>query len=1022
MSVAPFLGRETELEALEAAWRAVRAGEGPRAVVLLAERGLGKTRLVQAFYERVVAQAQPDGPGYWPAALAAVDRNLAVGPEPGTWRVDAPMPLLWWALRLVDPAGRNAPPAGVLGAHVERDLIPHLDALHREQRRRARRAEALGVGRGVVVDAIADAALGFVPFGGLLKTLGETGRELHRIAREERRDRGPTDAEAWLVGQREGLVAKVLTDLDALLSGPAGARVPAVVVLDDAQFSTADPGVGAFVEALLPAMQEGGWPLLLVVAHWEREWHAAADGTVAAALHRWGRAEVLRLGPLPDLTATVRAAFPGLPDDQARAVADRAGGNPRLLDELLRHLGGLLRRAWFEGRDPTQALTPAGLAGVEGYAGELHDLVAQRFAEAPDDVQVALALAAAQGAEFLPALAAATGAALEGLAEADLLRALEAARTPHAFVEGVHEAVAAFVQRVGYEVARSVLGAIVEPDRLEDAVRVGLRVAARADLAAHLEGAALERFLGQLAATFEGAADAADRSLAARALTMLIEIVVARDDLVALASLAPRLADAVAGLDEQHLLADLGDLRAAAWATGRVGDRARQSAMLARWFELVGAEFEAVRDDPEGDGRVDAWTGWMAADAATAIGDRYHDEGDGARAIEAYAYAHAALGAIEGGGVPDDHPEAIAVLDTGAYLSERLGAWTGARGRSDAAAAYLEHALAMRTRLATLDPAPARALARGRAWAARARLAWLRAEPGATDLAPWWALADDQRAALPELGVDAEDALATTLAHLALLALAGDDLDTARAARREVRDLRRARREAADAPSRRVDEALACLELAAVDRLDEDLGTASSNVEAALELLRPIADGAAGLGDDGARRAAFRATIDALQLANARRDGATGRRLAAEALARGRALGADALGDAGDPGDAVPLELRVRWLAAIAMAAPHAAAEGPAQASAHFAEADAAFAAMPDEARWLVAASMADLEEVRARWFERAGDAAAAAAARDRAEAFGRAVDQAVAVRGGAAPAVADATDGLADAGDRSEG
>jgi hypothetical protein len=988
-------------------------------VVLLAERGLGKTRLVQAFYERAVARAQADAPGYWPPALAAVDRNLAVGPEPGTWRVDAPMPLLWWGIRLVDPAGRNAPPAGVLGAHVERDLIPHLDALHREQRRRARRAEALAVGRGVVVDAIADAALGAVPFGGLLKTIGETGRELHRIAREQRRDRGAVDADAWVAGQREGLVAKVLADLDALLSGPAGARVPAVVVVDDAQFSTADPGVGAFVEALLPAMEADGWPLLLLVTHWEREWHDAEDGTVAAALHRWGRAEVLRLAPLPDLTATVRAAFPGLPDDQAHAVADRAGGNPRLLDELLRHLGGLLRRSWFEGRDPGRALTPAGLAAVLGYAGELHDLVAQRLSEAPDDVQVAVALAAAQGAEFLPALAAATGAALEGLAEEDVARALEAARTPHAFVEPVHAAVAAFVQRVGYEVARAVLDALVEPGRLDDAVRAGLRAAARADLAAQLEGPSQERFLGQLASAFEGADDSADRSLAARALTMLVEVVAARDDLIALASLAPRLADALAGVEERHLLGDLSDLRAAAWATGRVGDRARQSATLARWFGLVGATFEEVRDDPEGDGRVDAWTGWMAADAATAVGDRYDHDGDGERAIEAYAYAHAALAAIEGGGVPDDHPEAIAVLDTGAYLSERLGAWTAARGRSDEAAGYLDHALEARARLVELDPVPFRELARGRAWAARARLAWVRGEPNAHDLAAWFALAEVQRSVLPELGVAAEDGLATTLGQIALLALTRDDYGAARAARREVLELRRARRAIADAPDRRVDEALARLELAASERLEDDLEAAFTNVEAALALLRPIAElgaqvgaeASAGRGADRARRTAFRAVVEAVQLANARRDFAAGRSLAAEALAWGRALGADAPADVDDPARAVPLELRVFWLAALAAAAPYAAAEGPAPASAHFAEADAAYAAMPIEARWVATASMAALEEVRARWYERSGDAEAAAAARVRATSFEGAIDDALAARGGAPSAPAGAGD-----------
>jgi hypothetical protein len=137
-------------------------------------------------------------------------------------------------------------------------------------------------------------------------------------------------------------------------------------------------------------------------------------------------------------------------------------------------------------------------------------------------------------------------------------------------------------------------------------------------------------------------------------------------------------------------------------------------------------------------------------------------------------------------------------------------------------------------------------------------------------------------------------------------------------------------------------------------------------------------------------------------LANVRRDTVAGRARAAEALALGRALGADVVADAEGPDHATPLELRVRWLAALAAAAPYAAAEGLAQADAHFAEADAAYAAVPPDARWLVAASMAALEDVRARWFERTEDAEAAAAARARAAAFERAMNEAVAVRGGA--------------------
>ena len=46
----PFVGRAAELATLRQAWRHVEAGK-PQFLIWTADTGLGKTRLVQAFYE-----------------------------------------------------------------------------------------------------------------------------------------------------------------------------------------------------------------------------------------------------------------------------------------------------------------------------------------------------------------------------------------------------------------------------------------------------------------------------------------------------------------------------------------------------------------------------------------------------------------------------------------------------------------------------------------------------------------------------------------------------------------------------------------------------------------------------------------------------------------------------------------------------------------------------------------------------------------------------------------------------------
>jgi hypothetical protein len=1002
VDAAPFCGRETELAALEDAWRAVRAGGGPRAVVLLGDRGLGKTRLVQAFYARAVAEAQPDG-GYWPAALGAEGRNLQVVPDEGAWRLEAPMPFLWWGVRLADPHGHNHPPAGVLAGAVERDLLPHLDAVHREQRRRARRAAALGVGRGVVVDAVADVVADLIPFGGLLKTLGETGRELQRIAEEGRRDRGPSAAADLTATRRQGLVDKLMADLEALLGGPEGARVPAVLIVDDAQFAPTDPGVTAFVETLVPAAAESGWPLLLVVTSWVREWlvqRERADPSVASALRRWGAATELRLAPVADLTPAVRAAFPGLHDGQVAAVADRAGGNPRLLDELLRFLGDVRRRPSFVGRDPTGPLTDAGLEALARHTGDLHQLVAERLAEAPDAVQHAVALAAGQGSEFLPAVVRATAIALEPAGagagrsgdDGAVGDALAAAEHPHAFVTTTGPALAAFVQRVYAEVAREFLDALVEPDALAAAVRDALRTCAAAGLDAELPADAADGFYALVATTFEGAAAVDDRRFAAQALRGLVDRAVARDDLTGLAVLAPRLADVLDGLPETHLDGDLRDVREAAWVLGLVGDRGRQRAQLLRWFGLVAETFEEHRDDPEGDGRVAPWVAWMTADAATAIGDFHKADGEEERAITAYRYAlHALAIASEEHDAIRGEADAHAFVETAARLHAQLGAWTAARAEFDAARHHLDQALALRAHLEAVDPGEVRSWARAAAWCQRARLGLARGEPDARDPDAWARAVEALRVGYERLGPEALDAFVAALRTVAVLAAWRGDAPAARAARAEEVALRRARLEVADDPVRRADLAVALREVALQAHGDGDLAAARRAAEEAVALMRPVWDGS---GRTYVREIALRALVTAGELAHAARDADAGRPLAAEALALGRSL----LGSALDPvppaevADDVVAEappeptvmLWVAWLEALALAAPYAAVEGPAQAEGLFAEAEAAFARVPEDARWVAALPLAGIEEVRARWLERSGAADAADAVRRR--------------------------------------
>lgn len=275
-----------------------------------------------------------------------------------------------------------------------------------------------------------------------------------------------------------------MRDLGTLFeaSEQKGAKLPAVILLDDAQWLGDDESNMEFMKRLLENAKAQNWPVLLVATHWQKEWHQdlcdPAKASLAKLLTEWSRprkTEIV-LGKEPDLRQMIRAGFPGLTHDQLQLVLDKAGGNPRLMDEMLRYM--LRKRAFFEGRDISHPLTERGVAQIDEATFALHDLIADRLAAAPEDVRRAVGLASLQGERFLDTLVALTA---ESLAQQEPDAGLSQAERPHSFIFRLAGEHSEFAQRVFMEVAREQLDDILDADAAEEALRETLVVFAGGD-------------------------------------------------------------------------------------------------------------------------------------------------------------------------------------------------------------------------------------------------------------------------------------------------------------------------------------------------------------------------------------------------------------------------------------------------------------------------------------------------------------------------------------------------------------
>lgn len=166
-----FVGRKVELDWLKERWAKALDGE-PQLVVLLAETGLGKTRIAQEFYRwlsRELDPAQADRPeGYWPDAFGSDRESLDVNPSlvPGTG-CNGEIPWLWWGLRWEDPGKRNLRCA--LSTYRSA-LLPHTQAI--EAKRRSR-----GIKHKAIWQVAETVASGTIPWAFVLKDFVELGKD-----------------------------------------------------------------------------------------------------------------------------------------------------------------------------------------------------------------------------------------------------------------------------------------------------------------------------------------------------------------------------------------------------------------------------------------------------------------------------------------------------------------------------------------------------------------------------------------------------------------------------------------------------------------------------------------------------------------------------------------------------------------------------------------------------------------------------------------------------------------------------
>ena len=400
-----FHGRDEELAWLYGLFEESVRSRTPNFAVVVAESGLGKSRLVQALYQKLAADPEWDPGDFWPDAFGDdAGRSLLVNPAfDADHKPKAPPKFLWLGMRWEDPQGRNRADVLCPLPNVKEQLSRCLDVT-------LKHAGGWGQAKEVVRR--------LVPFtwdqlsGMALDVLGEHAEILEyagvlvpgtgAVAKAVKGVIGLPDTMAGAEGKAQRRAGDQLLEyLQGLMR--SGDPVPTVLWLDDAQWI--DEATAAFLRTLLyeakprPREQRRGWPLLLVATCWEREWNEASrDGSKAGKglalfenkpLGGGRRMQVRVLGKSrkEPLGGLLKELLPGLTEGQRALLLEKADGNFLTMTE---NIGYLDNARNFEDGNPGGRLTDAAVKKVEKWESDRERHVEQRFNELGEEHQKVL--------------------------------------------------------------------------------------------------------------------------------------------------------------------------------------------------------------------------------------------------------------------------------------------------------------------------------------------------------------------------------------------------------------------------------------------------------------------------------------------------------------------------------------------------------------------------------------------------------------------------------------------------------
>jgi tetratricopeptide (TPR) repeat protein len=475
-----FIGRDKELEKLIHLFNESKNGK-TRFCVLVADTGIGKTRLVQELYHYLTVA--DDQNNYWPDNLEDTKHTMTIVPEFDTLSNDQEkfMPWLWLAIRCQNRDERNSWQFQSALSQIRPQIRLHLGGIMDRMKRRQRNLAltksmitlvanyAFPGGGTIIVDIMSEI------FEGLDKSLGtmDAVKNLWTHWKESRNQKKDRTLQVSLE-EYSSLVDQTLDIFSAFFSCGEEKGFPVILVVDDAQW--ADPLTLELLRKLIERGSEEDWPLLIVATCWEtnlkeqvKEFDPNKEisnfGALLLYVKRFVEPFIMKLEKLSEenIMKIIGIELRNIGEDAKSVIARNCDGDLELLWSYMKRLKSTPGYINKEGK------LNYPLNKLQFQSNRKKELARERILELGHSIACMVAWGSAQGIRFSKEFVAKCAKTFKDEYQVDIhdfYKLDDPYNITHVSVHPVHLEVAEFSRRLYYEVAREILEIMPQSEKI----------------------------------------------------------------------------------------------------------------------------------------------------------------------------------------------------------------------------------------------------------------------------------------------------------------------------------------------------------------------------------------------------------------------------------------------------------------------------------------------------------------------------------------------------------------------------